>query len=256
MKDDVSYLIKFGKKAHLKELVEGYLYCSSAGYFRDLEIASGKKGQGDSLEASLTIPVTRLKLVGETGAIEIYPDNCRLTYRNPEVAGIPIYCLTAVTTNDLAAIDGSSRRRPSPELEETIRAHFPSADGAVAISEPRTFIEDIHRSVKQSITAERVKYFNIAQGCGPNGSIPSGYIDFLTGGPNGQTEERKYFIDEDPSYKMLFCKDVFFEGEREFRIAFPEANRLQPQNHTKFFVRLSNRPRLMDLDEFFEQGFA
>ena len=52
---DIRFLLKFGEKKHMENLVAGNLYCSNAQTFWGIEDNMKIRGQGDVLEASTVV---------------------------------------------------------------------------------------------------------------------------------------------------------------------------------------------------------
>lgn len=52
---DIRFLLKFGQKEHMENLVAGNLYCSNAQTFWGIEDTMKIRGQGDVLEASTVV---------------------------------------------------------------------------------------------------------------------------------------------------------------------------------------------------------
>jgi hypothetical protein len=70
---EVRFLLKFGKKKHIEEFVDGSLYCSNAETFWGIEKDKKIKGQGDILEAGSRMFAQRMTMQEhDTGNITEY----------------------------------------------------------------------------------------------------------------------------------------------------------------------------------------
>ena len=57
---EIRFLLKFGKKEHIEEFVNGSLFCSNAETFWKIEKDKKIKGQGDILEGGSRIYAQRV----------------------------------------------------------------------------------------------------------------------------------------------------------------------------------------------------
>lgn len=85
MIDDVVFLLKFGKKAHVEEFASGILYCSNAKTFWEIEKEKKIKGQGDLLEADSKIHAQQLvmKEIGTDRTITTVGKSNALVHAEP-----------------------------------------------------------------------------------------------------------------------------------------------------------------------------
>jgi len=213
---DIKYLLKFGKREHLESLVSGNIYCSNAITFWGIEDKLKIKGQGDILEA-----------------------------------GTRMFAQKMIMQVD---ITGASIINLSDDKKQTIREHFPNADAVAVIPNPEEFIEDVKRSIGTEIKAEKVNYFHIDKGYETtDGEIAMDmeYMKYLMqdASPEKVDGGIRYTFYADYAFRVLFCKDVFFEQEQEYRIVLPnetiEAGKSYP-------VRLSKDYEIIDLHTFFD----
>lgn len=59
-----------------------------------------------------------------------------------------------------------------------------------------------------------------------------------------------YSLSEEFAYRVLFCKDVFFEEEREFRFVLPEDHILMG---TSYPVNLTEEYKIEELEAFIRE---
>ena len=253
---DIKYLLKFGKREHLESLVSGNIYCSNAITFWGIEDKLKIKGQGDILEAGTRMFAQKM--------IMQHPDTKEVIAKCGKANGLvriepsekmPVFCMFAVYEDDCKVdITGASIINLSDDKKQTIREHFPNADAVAVIPNPEEFIEDVKRSIGTEIKAEKVNYFHIDKGYETtDGEIAMDmeYMKYLMqdASPEKVDGGIRYTFYADYAFRVLFCKDVFFEKEQEYRIVLPnetiEAGKSYP-------VRLSKDYEIIDLHTFFD----
>lgn len=142
----------------------------------------------------------------------------------------------------------------SSEKKQTIREHFPNADAVAVIPNPKEFIEDIRKSIGTEIKAEKVNYFNIDRGYETNDhrtAMDMKYVEYLMQdvAPEKVGGRTRYVLYADYAFRVLFCKDVFFEQEQEYRIVLPKE---KIEVGKSYPVQLSTDYEIYDLNTFFE----
>lgn len=252
----IKFLLKFGKREHLESLVEGNIYFSNAITFWGIEDKLKIKGQGDILEAGTRMFAEKM--------IMQYPDtreviaeyvNTNGLMRVEPATKMPVFCMFAVFEEDCKVDEyGNTIINLSNDKKQTIREHFPNADAVVIIPNPEEFIEDIRKSIGTEIKAEKVNYFHIDRGYKTNDdrtAMDFKYMKYLLqdATPEKVGERTRYVFYVDYAFRILFCKDVFFEQEQEYRIVLPtekiEVGKSYP-------VQLSTDYEIYDLNTFFE----
>lgn len=255
--NEIKYLLKFGKKSHIEEFVKGCLYCSNAKTFWGIEEKQKIKGQGDILEAGSKVFAQRVEMQSTSDGDTIILDgrsNILLHFEPAE--NIPVFCLFSVYDDD-CLIDKSGKYiiNISKEKQTIIRKHFPNADTVAIISDPNKFIEDIVSSIGCSIKYDRVHYFNIDKGLPINNSSDTAmdheyalYIMQDTP-PIIVNGIKKYSLHADYIYRVLFCKDVYFRNEQEFRIVLPNETITEGKHYP---VKIQENIEVMSLESFFK----
>lgn len=252
--DDVKFLLKFGEKKHIEEFVDGSLYCSTAERFWGIEKNKKIKGQGDVLEAGSRIFGQRMT-IQKHGSDNITVINARtnmLIHVDP-AKNIPVFCMFAVYDSDCSKDDaGNYIISLSENTKDTIKKHFPNADTVAIIENPAQFVQDVVDSIGCRVEKGLVHYFNIDKGFeakDKNVAMDMEYINYLTQDvpivKNDGEVTRKFCVDY--VYRSLFCKDVFFEKEQEYRIVLPEESISEGKHYP---VNLSKAIQMMTLDEF------
>lgn len=253
---EIKYLLKFGKREHLESLVKGNIYCSNAVILWGIEDKLKIKGQGDILEASTRMFAQKMIMQHpDTKEVITECGKANGLVRMEPAEKMPVFCMFAVYENDCKVDDaGNLIINLSNDKKKTIREHFPNADAVAIIPNPEVFIEDVKRSIGTEIKAERVNYFHIDKGYETNDgrtAMDMEYIKYLIQDAVSEKVDggTKYTFYADYAFRVLFCKDVFFEKEQEYRIVLPnetiEAGKSYP-------VQLSKDYEIIDLDTFFE----
>ena len=240
----------------MKSLVKGNIYCSNAITFWGIEDELKIKGQGDILEARTRVFAQKM--------IMQHPDTKEVIMECGKVNGLvgvesaekmPVFCMFAVYEEDCKA-DGNGNIiiNLSGDKKQTIREHFPNADAVAIIPNPEVFIGDVRKSIGTEIKAEKVNYFHIDKGLDTKdgrAAIDMEYMKYLMQDtpPVKVDGATTYIFYADYAFRVLFCKDVFFKKEQEYRIVLPneiiEAGRSYP-------VQLSMDYKICDLNPFFE----
>lgn len=253
--ENIKFFLKFGKKEHLESLVDNNLYCSNAITFWGIEDELKIKGQGDILEASTKMFAQKITML-DPQTNEIIAEGGRTSglVRVEPAKKIPVFCMFAVYEEDCKIDDnGELVVDLSDEKKQTIYEHFPDADAVVVIPNPDKFINDIKRSIGFDIKAENVHYFHIDEGFDTKfgqTAMDMEYMKYLMQDvpPIRCNGKIKYTFCADYAYRVLFCKDVFFRNEQEYRIVLPTES---IDKGTKYPVKLSTKYKIFDLDNFF-----
>ena len=164
--DGIKALLKFGEQDHIKEFVEGSLYCSDAVTFWGIEDKLKLKGQGDILEAGSRMFAQRMMIKehGTNSTTVIDMKSNGLVHIEP-AEHMPVFCMFAVGEND-CRVDGKGDLiiELSEKAKQTIREHFPKADTVGIIKDPDAFIQDIVDTIGCEVKHEKVHYFHIDKG--------------------------------------------------------------------------------------------
>ena len=250
---DIRFLLKFGQKEHMENLVAGNLYCSNAQTFWGIEDTMKIRGQGDVLEAS-TVVYAQSMTMCDPSTHEVLTqinNQTRCIARVAPAKEMPVFCLFAVFDEDCElGEDGKIRIKLSQETKNTIRTHFPNADSVVIIDNPNNFVEDVKASIGHEIKSDLVHYFNIDEGLptenGPT-AMDMSYMKYVMQDvpPVVENGRVRYSFHADFAYRVLFCKDVFFKDEQEFRLVMPKEHISAGTNYP---VNLTDTYRIEDLE--------
>ncbi len=255
MDSNLRFLLKFGEKDHIEEFVSGILYCSNAVTFWGIEDKLKIKGQGDILEAGMRTFAQRMTMQEyETGKITLINMPVNAIAHIEPAKHIPVFCMFAVFDDNCeTAPDGSLRIKLPAETKATIREHFPKADSVAIISNPVQFIDDIEKSIGHRMEHDCVHYFHIDKGLEIENSDQTAmdmeYMKYLMQDtpPTVEKGKKTYSFVAKYAYRVLFCKDVFFKREQEYRLILPEETIYEG---TKYPVKIQESISIRPLDEF------
>lgn len=253
---EIKFLLKFGKREHLERLVEGNIYCSNAITFWGIEDKLKIKGQGDILEAGTRMFAEKMR-IQQTDTKELIAEfeMAKVLMRVEPAKKMPVFCMFAVYEEDCKVEEkGNTTIYLTSDKKQTIREHFPNADAVAVISNPETFIEDIRRSIGTEIKAEKVNYFQIEKGYETEDggtAMDMEYLEYLMqdAAPKKVDGKTTYGFNEAYAFRVLFCKDVFFEQEQEYRIVLPKEKIDVGKSYP---VQLSTDYKIYDLKTFFD----
>ncbi len=171
------------------------------------------------------------------------------------VEKIPVFCMFAVYERDCKEDDaGRIVIILSEDKKQTIREHFPNADAVAIIPNPEVFIEDIRHSIGTEVKAENVHYFHIDKEFDTKDGQTAIYMEYIRDlmqdvPPVKCDKGTRYTFYEDYAFRVLFCKDVFFEKEQEYRIVLPNE---VIEGGKSYLVKFSDKYEIYDFPFFFE----
>lgn len=250
------YFLKFGERDHIEEFAAGKLYFSNAERFWGIEKDLQIKGQGDILEAGFRVPAIKATMqpLGTDESIDFGQDINVLVHLEP-AKSIPVFCLFSVYDEDCSLdANGKERIRLDESKQDTIRTHFPKADTVGIVKCPNRFLEDIEGSIGTRVEHEEVHYYQIDKGVLLNGNstaaIDGRFLQYLVGKSNSAKIEgaTQYSVTVEQAYRALFCKDIFFKDEQEYRIVLPDQKITQG---TLYRISMTSPIEVIPLDDLF-----
>jgi len=253
----IKYLLKFGKKVHIESFANGNLYFSNAKKYWEIEDETKQRGQGDLLEGSFKIYAQSAELTdyyNQNFSIEM--GRCVTILRHETASFMPILCLFAVFENNCEYnLNSEHKILLSEKTINTIKTHFPDADSVAIIHDPKQFINDIKTSLNCDIQSGLVNYFNIDEGyILKNGqrALDLRLFKYITQDtpPEEKNEGKQYTLIAPFEYRVLFCKDVFFKEQQEYRIVLKD----KKINESSIFnVQFNQEIQVKSIDEFFNE---
>jgi len=139
------------------------------------------------------------------------------------------------------------------KIKRDIVDHFEKADSALIIHNPASFLNDLQNSIKSDVKSDLVHYFHVEGYPRDDGSfsLDLEYFKYLCQDtPPRRTEDGLvYSFAPDYVYRVLFCKDIFFTNEQEFRILLPKDFIKEPTEYSITYNE--SRMTLVSLDDLF-----
>ena len=256
----IKLFVKFGEYKHIKRLFRGKMYFSNAMKFRGIEKDNGLKGQGDAFEAILQFKNGHAFMADSKAGRFFSQLNTTVSMGFADVENIPVFCITGISEEDYTLKERHGKRilTVSNTIRDTIKAHFPKANTAGVFFQPKLFIDSFNGL--GTAYHDEVKYFDFS----PEGVIKE-MIEYVAQYPGSiseknqllasiymktnEGEEQRLKITEQNMKRILFCKDCYFNGEKEYRILLPKKRIYTPKEYT---IRWGKQLKKMyPVDEFF-----
>lgn len=202
--DRIILLMKFGELKNLEMLQKGQVYCKNLKWYSDREKETGDKDMGDILEGKYKMTEVTAEFYSyETNELVWKLDNVSSFLSVKNIERMPVFCITALTTNDFEFIDKDEQTAFTDIKLLDILSEMcekPYWNNAIIITSPRKFIERVLKSCNDNgigIDGRKVKYTD----------MNINYVD------------RTRDIDNDFS-NIAFWKDNYFAYQHEYRLAF------------------------------------
>lgn len=205
----IKFMIKYGKKEHLEQILNGSLRVSPAKTYVGIEMNQHNKGQGDLLEGKFKIHFENAHAFTQDTdqLLGVYPKGT-VTVNIPDVTGMPMFCLSWY---DERYVLEDGRIRLYEDDIAKIHKDFPDATHALVISEPEKFISDI-RSIKgHTIIDDKIHYYDY------DINTLQMFFFLTTGSEDIKKDAPCLSMTYENRYRHLLCKDKYFEGQREYR---------------------------------------
>lgn len=243
MDKDNLFLVKIGEKDHLKDLINGQLYCSPSERYIKQEKDLHDKGQGDLLEGKMKIKVTGGYWEDNvTHARVKLPPNSIVTIRIENVNNMPIFCMTKGTAEDCQEYTSEKDYviKFSESFKDEVKKSFKKANSAVIILEPERFIKSVSDTIDHAIFADDIHYFDY--------DIMDINMMYYLLGVDKFESNKKYSMIYDNRYRHLLCKDISFSEQREHRIVMLDDEIVKPK---KYDFKFDSKYLLVDLEDLF-----
>ncbi|MCR6547064.1 hypothetical protein GX865_06135 [Candidatus Saccharibacteria bacterium] len=253
--DNIQFLIKFGERTYMERFASGYLYFSHALKFREYENTLKIKGQGDRLEGGSKIFAQKFTMQSHDEPSKVgTASRANVTVTYEPANNIPVLCLFSCFDKDCMAVSANAYKITlDDKVKEDISSHFEKADTAVIIHNPAAFASDVHSAFSGACKTELVNYFHIEGFPMDDGgySMDLQYFKYLSQDtpPQKAGKGLQYSFNADYVYRALFCKDVFFTNEQEYRVLLPEQSISAPK---EYYVEYKNtKSSIVPLDDLF-----
>ena len=260
MNDRIMLFVKFGEETYVRRLFNGRMYFSNAVKFRGIEKENGLKGQGDAFEAILQLKNGYAIMTDPRTGLSICRPDITVSLGPADTEKTPVFCITCISEDDYEIQEKNGKKfvTVSDALRKTIREHFPKADTAGVFFQPQRFLDSLaglgvtlHDKVRyfdfspKGVIKEMIEY--VAQQPGVNSQhnqmLASIYMETNDG------EQKRLNITEQNMKRILFCKDKYFEEEREYRVILPHKRIIEPKEYTIRWGKQSKK--MYPIDEFF-----
>lgn len=249
---EIRFLVKFGERQFMERMAEGNFYFSHAAKFRDLEALLKKKGQGDYLEGASKIYGNNSRFFDNQTGMQTATIKKAIYVFNYEPANnIPVYCLFTCYSDNCIKVDESTYKITlDSKIIDDIKEHFDKADTAAIITNPKHFISDVQNAFSNTAKTENVHYFHIEGIPTENGEMAQDleYFKYLAQDtpPKKVGKATTYSFNAEYVYRCLFCKDIFFQNEQEYRILLPNYSITTP---TEFKIPLTTPIKLYNIND-------
>ncbi len=216
--------IKYSTEQRLKDFSEkGEMYFNPAKKFREIEKEQKLKGQGDQHDSGLHSIASTVILEQSDGRSVTAHDVDNSILMGP-AKDTPVFCLKCSNTEFITR-----------KYYDEIKTQFPEYTHALIIDNENEFLENIRFSFRNKAFSHKVFYQNeyfldfvdfMYSGISDIRFYPlkkrgkSYYAHIRVEGTDGKLE-RDFFIDDSNYFRTMFRKDLFFQGQTEYRIVLP-----------------------------------
>ena len=147
----------------------------------------------------------------ETNELKLECPNADFIVGLDEVNNMPIFCISKYDAEDtIDYIDKNNYKICISQDEiESIKKDFSSATHALIILEPDRFIDSI-KQIDRGIKNGEIRYYDYSIN-------PLQMFMYLTTGEEEIITNQVLSFTEDNKYRILFCKDITFSNQKEYR---------------------------------------
>ncbi len=234
------FMIKYGKKEHLKQIIDGKIRFSPSQTYIAMEKELHNKGQGDILEGKMKLKATRVQLCDfETNELKYVLPESELVIGVPDVNNMPIFCLSEYGIEYTADyIDSSNYKiKITKEMIDLIKNDFNDATHALIILEPEKFINSV-LDIDSDVIHAGIRYYDYSIN-------PLQMYMYLTTGEENVVANNTLSFTDDVKYRLLLCKDTDFSNQNEHR--FIKTKEIVKE--AKFYdINFNTKYLLVDID--------
>lgn len=226
--------VKYGKKEHLQQIVDGSLRFSPSQNYVKMEELLHNKGQGDLLEGKMLLQIEGGQLYDpETNELRGILPKCRILINIQDVNNMPVFCLSSysISVDNMLSLEH--------EHLDSIKSDFPDATHALIIQSPDTFIEDVKSIIGHKIVSDHIRYYDYSI------NTMQMYM-YLTTGDEKIVHNSSMTYDN--RYRHLLCKDISFSNQKEYRFIITDELIEKPAFYDFHF----NSPyKILPIDELY-----
>lgn len=205
------FLIKYGRKEHLQQIIDGSLRFTPSQTYVKMEELQHNKGQGDLLEGKMKIKMeaAQMRHLETDELVGVLPSGT-LVISIQDVNDMPIFCLSQYGDESVVEKNGNTYITIEEEHLETIVRDFSDATHALVILEPTKFISDVQNCSNHKVISDEIHYYDY------DINTLQMYM-FLTTGDTTIQQNQKFTMTYDNRYRHLLCKDIVFKEQQEYR---------------------------------------
>lgn len=207
------FMIKYGEEAHLKQLVSGKIRFAPSQTYIKIEKEQNNKGQGDFLEGKVKLKTEGVRLYNPNTNefIGMLPTS-DIVMAAQDVNSMPVFCLSQYGQENVSDYvdDKNYTITLSDKKIKGIQTDFPKASHALIILEPEKFIEDVKGIANHQFASGGIHYYDYEIN-------PLQMFMFLTTGSEAIKKNAVMSMTYENRYRHLFCKDIFFLNQEEYR---------------------------------------
>lgn len=207
----IRIMIKYGKKDHLQQIVDGNLRFAPSQQYVEMERDLHNKGQGDLLDGKMKIKFERAEARNlVTDELMYVLPQSEVVVSTQDVNNMPIFCLSYYGDDAIKHIDGREYIVLKPYVLDSIKKDFKDATHALVIFEPEKFIEDVHGIGGHQFIGDSIRYYDY------NVNSIQMFMFLCTGCETLQKNVELSMTYEN-RYRNLLCKDISFSQQQEYR---------------------------------------
>lgn len=208
--DEILFLVKFGKKEHLEQIVNGAVRFSPSQKYVEQEKLLHDKGQGDLLEGKMKIHFESLTMQSHDGGHIIRINQpADILINIQDVNNMPIVCYLCGTKQDCSEYKSQTEYiiNFSNDVKKTIINDFHNPDSALVIFEPQKYIKDMQE--KLNTVSSSIRYYDYSK------MWIQQYMFLCKGDENAEIGNATMTYNN--RYRHLLCKDISFKNQKEYR---------------------------------------
>lgn len=208
----MKFMIRFGKKEHLQEIIDGKIRFSPVKNFINLEKEQKEKGRGDYKEGKFEFKSGHGTLTNLLTR-EILPinglKNFLISFEPLDKASV--FCLSYYDEDSIVDyISAQNYKIKIPTNNyECIKKDFKDADYGLLILEPEKFISNVKNITDHQFFSDKIQYLDDYEILSYVLDLPKSDLEAIPG--------KKHHICTSNIHRLLFCKDPYFKNQNEYR---------------------------------------
>lgn len=207
------FMIKYGKREHLQQIIDGIIRFSPSQDYIRLEKEQHNKGQGDLLEGKWIIHTERMMMEDlETGKVYEIPQKSKVIVGAVDVNNMPVFCVSHYGSECIEELGDKRGIHLTKEKLRCIRNDFPEASHALIILEQEKFIDAIKQIKGHNVVSDSIHYYDYDIN-------DIRMASFLTTGDETAYKAKGIVMSMtyEERYRHLMCKDKIFVSQDEYR---------------------------------------